>query len=377
MIALPYITLVLVFFLRHYASNSALVYQKSEKLFIYFILWIFFAFRGYIFTDCFNYAFFFDHVPNIWEIINSDYLKYTWWEPGYVYYCGFLKLFTNDFLTFQIIDATIDLFLLHKALEYFDSERALNIVIFLAMSGMIAFIDLFRNIKAILLFFNALRYINEKKVIKYYFLCLIAISFHKSAVIYLICYPFFCINMSRKSFLYTGILSVLVAFISRPLFFIVNTLFGSILPPIIQKAITSYMLEQNNFSAARMLTFGVLEKIITFSLVYINFEKFTKEKIGIIAMKLFLIYFSLYFLFFGFNEVSNRVSLIFVFCYWIIIPLLIRKQTKKNQLIYSICILSYCLLKISLYHQPVQRYENWLFGASSYKERQAYNETFK
>lgn len=370
-------TLTFVFFLRHYASNSIAIYQKSEKIFIYFVLWIFFGFRGYIFTDCFGYAYFFTGVPNIVDIIKTGYLKLAWWEPGYVCYCGIIKLFTNDFLIFQVLDSTIDLFLLHKALEYFDSERAINIVVFLAMSGMIAFIDLFRNIKTILLFFYALKFIKERKIIKYYIICFIALSFHKSAIFYFLCYPLLLRKISKQGYLCIGITSVILCFLSKPLFLMLNTIFGNFLPSRLQDAVTSYILTENSMSVARVLTLGVLEKIITYVLVLINYGKIEIESNGKLLIKLFLLYFSMYFLFFGFNEVSNRVSMLFVFCYWCLIPLIIKKQTKKNQLIYSICILSYCLLKISLYHQPVQRYENWLFGASSYKERQAYNETFK
>lgn len=369
MIAFPYISLVIIFFIRYYTSNCTPLYRKSEKLFIYFILFVFFGFRGYIFTDCFEYATFFEGVPNIKEIINSHYLKYAFWEPGYVCYCGILKLFIHKFYYFQIIDTTLDLILLYKSLEYFESNRSLNIIVFLAMSGMIAFIDLFRNIKAILLFFYALRYVDEKKLIRFYLLCFLAFLFHKSSVFYFACYPLLRQPLTKRKYLVICIISIIIALFSKTFILVLNSRIWGYFPPKIQDSISFYVLSNNPYTVGRFITFGVIEKLLTCGLIYFNFDKLFISKKYKLLIKVFCIYFSSYFICFGFNEISNRISMLFIFSYWCLIPEIIKKQTKKNQYFYTICLLAYCVLKVGLYKHPVQKYENWLFNASTFSER--------
>lgn len=369
MIALPYITLVLILFLRHYASNAILVYKSSEKFFIYFILSVFFCFRGYIFTDVFNYLPFFDHCPNIIEIIKSNYLQNAWWEPGFVLYCGFFKLFTDNWIVFQVFDSIINLMLLYKGLEFFKSNRALNIAVFLAMMGLISFIDTIRNIKAILIFFISLRYMTSKKALKYYLCCFAAVSFHRSAVFYFFAYPFLNAKINKKIFLLYGLLSCFFAVISRPLVLFCIEIVDSYLPKGFQNLISIYIESQNSMSLARVVTLGTLEKIIVFILVYIKFDNLKKNQNDLIMVKAFLLYFSTYFLFFGFGEISKRISTLFIFSCWCLIPRIIKEEQKRYQYLYIYCVLVYCLLRIALYNQPVQEYENFLFNASSFEER--------
>lgn len=370
MIALPYIILTLILFFRHYFSNCTLIYKYSEKIFIYFILSVFFCFRGFIFTDVFNYEpFFVDIVPNFIELIKTKYWKFTWWEPGFVFYCSFIKLLSNSWIVFQVIDSAIDLILLYKALEYFDSNRAENILVFLAMSGMISFIDNIRNIKSILIFFFALRYIYDRKVLKYYFCCFIAFSFHKSSFLYFLIYPILQINVTRRKFLFYGIISIVFAIISKEVFLIVFKSIKNFLPSAFQKLYLAYVMSQGSYALSKVITLGTIEKIIVFNLIYINYNKLSKDKKNSLLVKIFFIYFANYFLFFGFSELSNRLSMLFIFAYWCLIPKLVKLQKKSNQPIFILCILMYCILKMSLYCQPVQRYENFLFGASTIEER--------
>ena len=369
MIALPYIVLVLIMFIRHYISNCTEIYKYSEKIFIYFVLGFFFCFRGFIFTDVFNYYAFFAYCPNLIKIFETHFLKTSFWEPGFACYCGLIKLFTDNWLIFQIIDSTIDLILLYKALEYFDSNRAENIIVFLAMSGLIAFIDNIRNIKAILLFFVSLRYIYEKKVFKYYIFCLIAISFHKSAFFYFFVYPLMNIKLTKKKFLLYGVISICFAICSRTVIQIVLNIVIQFLPKLFRVVLSSYILEANSMSLGRIVTLGTIEKVLVFSLVYKNFDKLKIEEKGYLLVKIFLLYFLSYFIFFGFGEASNRVSMLFVVSYWCIIPKIVKLQDKRYRSLYIVCVLAYCVLKMCLYKQPVQQYENFLFGASSIDAR--------
>ena len=54
-ISLPYVSLVFVLFLHEYMGKIRGIHRGHVKILNYFILIIFFCFRGYIFTDVLNY----------------------------------------------------------------------------------------------------------------------------------------------------------------------------------------------------------------------------------------------------------------------------------------------------------------------------------
>jgi hypothetical protein len=371
MIALPYISSVLILFGLYIYGNYKLLYEKVSIIATCFFFMVFFGLRGYIFTDVFGYKSFFDTVPNIIIIIKTHYTSLvTWWEPGFVYYCSFFKMFTHNFFIFQFFDAMIDFILLYKALQWFDSNNCLSYMIFLAMSGLIMFIDNLRNVKSILLFFISLRYIYNRSFLKYLCCCFLALSFHISSIIFFPLYFILSKHNSRLILILLFLFSIIFFFFSARIFYLLFSLFSEYMPGRLNNMVNSYIFTKSDYSIQRGLSLGLIEKVLTYFLIFILYEDLYKGKM-ILIINCFLLYFSFYFIFSGFIEVSNRLSLLFVFSYWILWPRVITSlHTKRIQSFFLICFLLYAILKISQYSQPVQEYDNIIFGgAKNYLQR--------
>lgn len=362
MTCLPYVGFVSIFsFLYLYGGNNS--QRKLEAKLLSYIFFIFVVcFRWFISQDAFAYENFFHYVPNIFEAINTHFTRWSWWEPGFCYYISIYKLFTDNYLIFQIIDSSIEIFLIYKCFERYDCNNPFAIMIFFAMNGFWSF-DVQRNFKAILLFFYALKFIEiERKNWKNYFLCLlIAYFFHNSSLLYFLVTPFFIIKLTEKRLKIYFYLGLLMAIYSSFFLKMFISVFHPFLPGRIGEMISSYILTKSSFSVSRFFSFGTLEKLITYILIIIYFNKLKYVKCSVI-IKCYVLYFLSYFVFYSFLEVSNRLSMLFVFSYWIIYFKILGVEKRKHiKNLLFVCITFYCILKMSLYNQPHQSYNNVLF----------------
>lgn len=370
MTSITYITFILYLVFLHLFSARNTLQKKVSVLYTYFFLIVVVCFRGYVFTDVFNYKPFFDMLPTITTIRSVDIVNLLWWEPGFFVYCLLIKSFSSNYFVYQFIDSIIDILLLYKCLKYYRCNDSFSIMVFLSLSGLLLFFDMQRNIKAILLFWYALRYIDteKKNFFAYCFYILLGITFHYSAVIYLFITPLLFLRLNRQKllFLFFGVL--LFSVFSRAILLLAIPVITPLLTGRFLNMINDYVYTKNSYSVSRFFSFGMLEKIITFILVYKNFPSlYRKNKI---IVNVFVLYFASYFLLNGFLEVSNRVSGLFVFNYSILwYQSFVCVKNKANKLCVLFVFFTYCILKMSLYSHPMQRYENILFNYSTFEER--------
>ena len=96
----------------------------------------------------------------------------------------------------------------------------------------------------------------------------------------------------------------------------------------------------------------------------------------------FIIYILSVFLISEFSEISKRISIIFVFCYWVIWIYLIKCfYYSNNKKLFITFVVLYGILKIAapIRNQPVCEYDNILLGGiKSYQERKyIFDRTFE
>lgn len=365
-IALPYVSFVIILFSLYLFGKSGSLYKSVSVITSYFLLVVFFGLRGYIFSDVFAYKPFYDIIPDFITIIKTGYPERgAWWEPGFVLYCSIIKIFTDDYLVFQFIDTTINLVLLYKALKWFDSHNGLIFMILLSMSGLTLFIDTLRNTKAILIFFVSLRYIYNKSFIKYIICCFLALSFHISSIVLFPLYFFLNKKYSKLFLAFILLMSIFLFLFGRK---IVSTLLPIILssipgmPDMLLNRIEGYMVNESEYSAQRGLSLGLIETFLTFLFMSYFYNKICNNKITMIVNS-FVLYFFFYFAFSGFYEVSHRMSMLFVFSYWILwYQFLVCIRPKQIKNVFLCCFLIYSVLKCSQYSKPMQEYDNILIG---------------
>lgn len=366
--SLPYI-LLLLFFLGIAAIQLGLPLdeklRKHINLLVIIVYVLFFGFRGLIGWDWSNYYPFYKN-------LNTHNL--SGFELGFVYYTYLIKSTFHSFQSFILISTIINAILLNIFFKRYLSEKyyALGIVIFIGFSGFILETDLMRNVKSILLFMLSLKYIENKKFLKFLILNIIGISFHWSSLVLLPLYFFFQKPVSLKLFLIVFVFGNIIFLLNIPfikpfILFISNFLGGD----IHGKIISYFSNELYSKSYALSIGYFFRQFITIFVLFY--YDRIIKHsKSSVIFINSFFIL-TVFFLYFA--EVSiavQRLSIIFSYSFFILIPILLEliiPIATRYTLIFILVI--YILTKMNvLSNNILYKYDNSLFGeVESYKDR--------
>ena len=137
-------------------------------------------------TDYFIYEKMFDVVPTLgdfnFDTVHGIYGTFGA-EKGYLYLNSIVKSLGFNFYGFTLLHSMFFYFSLYKGLKKYTNNFNLLIIVFLyKMFFYNTFISLRQSI-TIGIFFLAMHYIQEKKIVKYFMMCFIATLFHKGALI--------------------------------------------------------------------------------------------------------------------------------------------------------------------------------------------------
>lgn len=338
------------------------------------VFFIFFAFRGFVFTDWITYYREFDEA-SLDLLFNYEIGKSR--EPLFLILMLLVKGIADEYQLFVFVCTAINVWLLLRFFKKYTNNIFISLMLYLAFEGFGISINLMRNSIALFIFLNAIQFIHERKPIQYFTLCLAAIGFHFSALIYLPLY--FFLHKKLNKWVYLGILVVCntVFIFHIPIFMRLVSALG-IGGSFIEEKIDVYSEIGNQLGFG----LGFIERFITGMLVFLYYNKLNalreSNKIFINAL---VAYFICSFMFSEFTEISKRLAMLFVFSYWILWADIIKCfAIKNNKLLFVSYMCIYCLLKTTVtINQPVNEYENVLFGSTkSYQERKyIFDRTFK
>lgn len=375
--AIPYVLLVillgfLAISIEQRKGDEAFA-QKTTLwgILVYFIFW---AFRGFINTDWMTYYVEFDLCS--WDLLFNYELGKSR-EPGFLIFMLISKTMVPNFHFFVFLSTLLNTILLVKFFRKYTDNILIALVIYLVFEGFMINANLMRNSTSILIFLNAITYIEQRRPLAYYVLCILALSFHFSAIVY---FPFyFFIHRKLNKWVYLGIFIVCVGIfvLHIPLFFKLIKLTG-IGGVFIETKIDAY----TELSSARGFGMGFIERIITGSLVFCYYEKLCdirpENRVFINSLVAFFISI---FMFSEFAEISKRVYILFIYSYWILWADLIKCfYYEKNKILFSTFIGLYCIVKTATtLNAPIHEYDNLLFGGiKSYQERKfIFQKTFE
>ncbi len=369
--SIPYIILLTLFGL------CAFLYEKTENeekrqhitLFSITLFFLFFAFRGYIYSDWVIYSESFKYVEweDIFSITNTK-TKAVIHEPGFTALMWLCSLVTREYAFLVIIITTIDTFLFVRFLRRWNVKNiAFAFMLFITFGGIGLMFNALRNQLAIFIFLNALEYIYEKKALRYFSLCFLALCFHASSIIFFPLYFFLGRKINKWVFLslFIGFFLFYISQISILQIIISATGMGGALG---EKA----TLYTETYATARALSpTGTLEKMGLTLLVFLYYGKMTEDKTTILLINSLILYYFFYYVFGEFRELSSRLSLIFGYSYWVLWIRLMRVfSIQNNRRLYGGIFFLYCLYVTSLaYKLPIQEYDNLLLGGKSQTER--------
>lgn len=361
---------------------SVITYQRKEdnvlcmKLkvvgVISFVL--FFGFRGFIWHDWTIYYEMFEECS--WsDLLEYDYFKSR--EPGWLLFELLCKSIGGSYQFLVFCSTIINTLLLLRFLRRYTENILFGLAIYLVFNGFVLSINLMRNAIAIFLFLNALVLIEQKKPFQYTIICLLAATFHLSALVFLPLYMVLNVKLNKWVFLCLVVFANLLLFSGFSIFYeIASRLFED--NEIIAYKLSAYE-DYGKHAGSRFI---LLQQMVTCVLVFCYYETLTAKRSGnTIFINSLLCYMLGTALTSEFSEVSVRVGIIFVYPYWILwYDLLKSFYYQGNRWLFGSFAMFYALfyLVISI-NTPVNEYQNYLLGNTRTYQQSLdnFNKTFK
>lgn len=348
---LPYFSIFIVLLILTYP------YQKANENVKNIIRWIcinifiiFFGFRGDI-GDDYTYYYHYYHSVNI-----SDLLFYA---PGY----GVLNLLFSYFnLPFHCFLAFLSI-ITNGMLAVFLWKKNINFpfafLVFFALGGVVNEVDFIRNIICILLFAYSTSYIRKQNLKKFLLLNIGGFLFHYSALLYIPMYWLFQHSMDRASYAKMMCICFLLSFLKLPLLDFIPYCLDSIDLSYIKHIQKYFVLFKNQ---ELFFSFGTIERVLTGFAIYYYYDRLKNERYGQIIIGSYTIYFVCYEVLSKYAVLATRFANLYVFCYWLLWPLIVDYQstTKRRILVTSImCFYMICRL-IGLSSLPQWEYSTFI-----------------
>ena len=374
MYAVPYIAViaalgVIAVFYEYTPSHPT---RRKLTLCCYTLLLLFFGFRGFVADDWQIYYVEFQKcsVNSLsFNIINT---AERWdFEPGFTLFMFLSKSLFNNYFFFQFLCTVINLVLLHHFFKDKVSNPPFALVLFICFGGYGMMTNMLRNSIAILIFANALPYIEQRKAVQYFLSCTLAVTFHSSSFTYFPLYFLFRYKYNRW-FFFTLFLTGNAFFLLHIKVFIPITsmIFGDE-SGMLQDTITDYTTGE--MSEATRLSIGYLERLFTGLLIFGYYNRLEQVRADCrLYVNCFIAYFCMIFFLSEFEIMSLRMANLFMMSYWILWGDLIKSFVhKNNKHLFVVFISVYSTLKlVGMTNLVTSNYDNILFGAKSYQERQ-------
>ncbi len=125
------------------------------------------------------------------------------------------------------------------------------------------------------------------------------------------------------------------------------------------------------------ISIGYLERVMTFLLlIFFKDALIERSKHNIILINVYIVYFIIFFYFSEVRIAVERLTLLFIFSYWVLIPLLYQliKQTTIKWAVVSMIIVFCGIKTASVSSNIFARYDNLLTGIERYEVRQMHHD---
>ncbi len=368
--SLAYILLCLFFgctALYHYCVETGEIRTRLNLLCIV-VFFLFFGFRGFVGDDWQSYYVSFQTAS--WSELSLVPNNHWNYEVGFSVLMFACKSIINDYQFFVLICSLVNTLLLSRFLLKRMSNVPLGLMLYICMGGLVMSTNLMRNSIAILIFVNALEYIEQRRPLPYLVMGVLAISFHTSATIYLPLYFFLHRNISKWVYLGVFLVGNAILLLHISLLLPLTELVGRLLNAQMLEKINDYTEMQD--TAGFVLSIGYLERLFTGLLVFVYVDRLKMmRQENVVFINALLLYFVMIFMFSEFEEFSKRMSNLFIFAYWILWYDLIKTfSVMNNRRLFIGFIGIYCMMKLVGTASYVSwRYDSTLLGAKSYQER--------
>lgn len=368
--ALPYVLLVLAcgglaLVRRQLNGEKALLVDVvAVLLFVWFI-----GFRGFVFYDWTAYYSEFHNLRDFRTLMSLDISKWKL-EPGFMMIAQACKWIYPNYTFFQFTLTCIDTVLLVMFLTRYHKNLPLGLMIYLAMGGLVLSTDLMRNSISILLFANSIVFLEKRKPIPYFLMCLLGLTIHSSSIVFIPLY--FVLNRKFSKWILLAVfLAANVIYVAHiPVVKSIVLLFVDLLMPSTKLWVETYL--EMDAAPSNFLSIGYLERLMSGFLLFVYYDKLLAiRKANVIFVNSMVIYLCLFMFLSEFRTISVRCSTIFSYAYWILwLDFIHCFSVKNNKRLFVSFIVIYSVAKtVGNCHSELASYYNVLFTNHSYQER--------
>lgn len=371
--AIPYTIVILTLFVLAYFENKTFCEKEKNKLInlASLLLIFFFGLRGFIQSDFQNYYPWFEELSTIWNAKNFFKSFTESYEPGFVLFSILCKSIIPNYFCWILVCSLIDILVLKHIFKEYSANVCLSFAIYFAVGAIIMEFNLMRNIKAILILMLALKYIRERRMLKYFFYVFIATLFHITSIIFIPLY--FILDKRIPKVVLSGIFIICIAVLFLNIKFL-----SSLLPSVANILGGEYAIMTELYIASGALdssygvSFGLIERVITFFLVFLFYGKWT-DLTGnkYIFPNMFVLYFVCFSLLSEMSVLLERFAYFFALSYCIFFPNLLKVICiQNNKIILALFVFFVFTLKIAQQTKTIVcKYDNVLFGIESFEDR--------
>ncbi len=384
--SIPYLLYLLVLVGLAFVEMRRLKYELDTR----YIRWtvilsflVFFGLRGFVFTDWIIYYRLFDIMPTLWdggletlqavtEVFEADIeVGAAGYEMGFILSTFLFKSLIPNYFVWVFVNTLVDIWLLDLFIRRYSPYYVLSFVVFVAMGGLIIECNLMRNVKAILLFMVSLKYIEERRLLPYLALNLLGAMFHSSAIIFIPLYFFLHKTLPRwllwTVFVVGNVIFLLKISYLQPLLVGLAEVLGGRLGVQIK---IYFALDMYNQPYG--ISLGYIERVATFLLLILLHRPLVAlNNRNNLIINCYVIYFILFFFFSEVMIAVERLTLLFVFSYWVLYPLMYQliKDTVIKWVSMIILVLFCSAKTITTSSSIFSRYDNLLIGIQDAETR--------
>lgn len=368
-----------------------IIKDKKKRIYLMIVLIIIYTFilgrRGFLAWDWVHYYPNFINIASLKEFfIKRGFGLSNPYEFGYMLWLSFCKtIFNNNYDAYVLFTTFLDIILLSILFLMYSPYPIFSIFIFLIFGGFVFQLDLMRNIKALILFLFSLNYINKKKYFKAFLLVILSLCIHRTSLIYLflILSRFLEKEVKKKYLLIIFFIGIFVYIfgddflkdILKGILSILNTLDIDILRGI-QNKLNVYLNLSVGMMNKGVIKIGLIEKIITFFIIYFNYEKIKTSYMGRIFLNLYIIYTIIFFYTNGVEVFHDRMELLFIPSYWIIYSIILNSYTRNKKILIYIFISTLFFAKYINYHKRTLSLDLYEYN-TLIKDDKNYNKKYK
>lgn len=324
--------------------NEKLKNNKAKKIFEIGMLMVLCIISGTRYrlggTDYIVYERSYEMVPTITK--GNIFKNNITTEKGYIVFSSIIKTLGFNFYGFTLIHSIIFYTCMYIGLRRYIKNFNFFLIVFLyKLFFYNTFISMRQSI-SIAIFFLIFRYIEERKPIKYFIGCALALSFHNSAIILFPIYFINRIKLSKQKFAIIYLIGLIFLILNVTSTFVVNPI--GIITKVFQWNATALNKADSYFTdgVADINIIHTLEYYLIAVIIYFNYNDLMvlqNEKNGkyiISLLNAFIMLLPIFTVFRTFGIVT-RIKDYFLFTYPILLYYIARLKEKKYAMIIYVC----------------------------------------